>query len=1168
MANTLTLPKKKSSFLKSYVLNTGFIQKADKRKGIPKIKDGTDIDGNYVIIKIWERDKNSDDSDLREIWRNELRQLHRLSGYPGAAEYISELKETFEDELAFYIVISPGQKTFLATHLNKIKNTTPNDQDRIIFWANIKRAALGINILHSQGMLHRKVDEWAILTESHLNQEDFELTGFEWSMRLSSRTSQASESGASYSFIDDWKGLGKIAAKGLNLNLQRISDHRLSHSEVSSSVTTEEIVLIRELLQVKPSPKISQEDIEKSINEIEGRLLSRQNSGNQKLKIAFSIGENGKLSHIIKKLSNNKIESDALEDQLLFLENDLHTPTLIIPDSGNALIVGEQLTYFIKDYESPSDRSKSNWSIAYCEKAEQQRPIIKESTQTTAIGVNSLEFLSLANARREYAKPRARINTWRPLIQRPKQKGLKTGQSSHVQEFWLIQIIDYLFSLIDSHPIQITSVTSTDDDNNVITVSSRSDEQIEAITKLLDIKDTPASRLSDILNSEDRSSAWLIADSLFLGKNRRNDTNWHYVNEVKSDSYSFSGESPISKDGDYYLVSSEQKGNLTQFIRRAKSLKALAEHDELLQMLINPRGKIKNSHDDISDDSSFQSLDPSKQQALKKLISTLPLFLVQGPPGVGKTKLIKELVRRRHFEEPTDRFLLTAQSNSATNHLLDQVKELFQATEKPLIIRCGKNETEDGIPDLKKESADILNKLASSQIFSEASKHIQDKIIALKSQYQFSSSSTRNDAPRHTAATRTFEGLLLRSANFVFATTNSSELERLIEERAQFDWTIIEEAGKATGGELVSPLLLSYRRLMIGDHKQLPPFNSEKTRSILLNSNSLREALTLARPFISSELLDNTANELFNIPENPQEADTDETINFPEVCRRSIGKLFLFEQLIEDELEFQRENLSSKNKIASPLYIQHRMHPAIAEIVSQCFYNGDLKTSPERIEYCANTPTLTNFGSPPTSTQPPIIWIDMPWVQTTMGKKIGEDLPRYINEDEVNAVQIVLENLHNKKDEKESVAILSPYRRQVKKISEHLESQPKLMKHLFDNFSLSGTNSPCFTVDSFQGNEADIVIISLVRNNSAPTIKSSLGFLTDTRRTNVLLSRARNRLIIIGSLDFLDSSLSQARSEDDKEKVKSIQKLLTLIRTNDKKDVAIINYEIIQGWKI
>ena len=47
--------------------------------------------------------------------------------------------------------------------------------------------------------------------------------------------------------------------------------------------------------------------------------------------------------------------------------------------------------------------------------------------------------------------------------------------------------------------------------------------------------------------------------------------------------------------------------------------------------------------------------------------------------------------------------------------------------------------------------------------------------------------------------------MILRAANLVFATTNSAAVERLLEERSLFDWTIVEEAGKATGGELLSP---------------------------------------------------------------------------------------------------------------------------------------------------------------------------------------------------------------------------------------------------------------------------------------------------------------------------------------------------------------------------
>jgi AAA domain len=58
------------------------------------------------------------------------------------------------------------------------------------------------------------------------------------------------------------------------------------------------------------------------------------------------------------------------------------------------------------------------------------------------------------------------------------------------------------------------------------------------------------------------------------------------------------------------------------------------------------------------------------------------------------------------------------------------------------------------------------------------------------------------------------------------------------------------------------------------------------------------------------------------------------------------------------------------------------------------------------------------------------------------------------------------------------------------------------------------------TVDSFQGNEADLVILSLVRNNAGSGARA-LGFLRDKRRMNVALSRAKSKLVIVGSLSFL-----------------------------------------------
>jgi len=58
---------------------------------------------------------------------------------------------------------------------------------------------------------------------------------------------------------------------------------------------------------------------------------------------------------------------------------------------------------------------------------------------------------------------------------------------------------------------------------------------------------------------------------------------------------------------------------------------------------------------------------------------------------------------------------------------------------------------------------------------------------------------------------RSFEALVLQSANVLFSTTNSGHLERLIDDGALFDWTIVEEAAKATGSELLAPQLLSMR---------------------------------------------------------------------------------------------------------------------------------------------------------------------------------------------------------------------------------------------------------------------------------------------------------------------------------------------------------------------
>ena len=124
------------------------------------------------------------------------------------------------------------------------------------------------------------------------------------------------------------------------------------------------------------------------------------------------------------------------------------------------------------------------------------------------------------------------------------------------------------------------------------------------------------------------------------------------------------------------------------------------------------------------------------------------------------------------------------------------------------------------------------------------------------------------------------------------------------------------------------------------------------------------------------------------------------------------------------------------------------------------------------------------------------------------------------------------------------LAILSPYREQVIRLRRVVDDAIEGFEHLAGFETATRQDRYVETVDSFQGSEADIVIISLVRNNDHSNVKSALGFLSDFRRMNVLLSRARWQLILIGSIDFLTEILRLAKGTEEEPTVAFLQLLL------------------------
>ena len=187
-----------------------------------------------------------------------------------------------------------------------------------------------------------------------------------------------------------------------------------------------------------------------------------------------------------------------------------------------------------------------------------------------------------------------------------------------------------------------------------------------------------------------------------------------------------------------------------------------------------------------------------------------------------------------------------------------------------------------------------------------------------------------------------------------------------------------------------------------------------------------------------------------------------------------------------------------KPEVVTLLKTQYRMNEQIMRFSSDWFYGGMVEAAPQ-IKYRG----ILDFDNPMT-------WVDTADVD---GKEefVGESFGR-INRAEADLTLSVLQDYFTKigkqriLDERIDVGIISPYRAQVQLLRRLL-----CKKEFFKPYrGLVSVN----TVDGFQGQERDIIVISLVRANA----DGQIGFLSDLRRMNVAITRARMKLIILGDV--------------------------------------------------
>jgi superfamily I DNA and/or RNA helicase len=204
------------------------------------------------------------------------------------------------------------------------------------------------------------------------------------------------------------------------------------------------------------------------------------------------------------------------------------------------------------------------------------------------------------------------------------------------------------------------------------------------------------------------------------------------------------------------------------------------------------------------------------------------------------------------------------------------------------------------------------------------------------------------------------------------------------------------------------------------------------------------------------------------------------------------------------------------------------MNPALMEFPNREFYNGEIKAAKNLNKISINDITskigLENFIEKNESVQfreiekdlldpkIPFIFLNTSNINNRFEKRI-KDSTSLQNPLEADIINIMANIFLKSGFSSENIGIISPY-----------EDQRNLISSL--------TNIEVKTVDGYQGREKDIMIISTVRSNQ----KRDIGFLSDMRRLNVALTRARRKMIMVGDVNTLKSNETYYRLIQDSKK--------------------------------
>lgn len=459
---------------------------------------------------------------------------------------------------------------------------------------------------------------------------------------------------------------------------------------------------------------------------------------------------------------------------------------------------------------------------------------------------------------------------------------------------------------------------------------------------------------------------------------------------------------------------------------------------------------------------SGEGLKGAASDVVEEMLTSWPFFAVQGPPGTGKTTVTAKAVLEALKTDPGLRILVSAQSHYALDNLGD------------VLLSRIENEGMQEVQALRVASPMTRGKVTGrlqGHLLSELTSRCLEKIreecgrrLRQGGDLPGIAAVLRDWMQESARAELELEERIRLGANLVFATTGAAT-ERYLgmgSGNDAFDWVIVEEAAKAWPTELAMPLVFGLRWTLIGDHLQLGAFGGREVEAFL----------------------DRCAA-------SPHE-------DLREHGDRKHVYLRIFSTFAS--LFAPRSKDPDRPRAIRSLDLQFRMPREIADMVSLAFYRGELETNPSLavVPPCLREPDWLAGRH--------LVWLDT-------GRSATEE-PLWVNRQEARIVARLVrqfEPLEPRPPLREQLVILSPYLAQNRLLRDELP--PELRDRVF-------------TVDSFQGREAEIVVVSLVRSNEEITQHGRVGFMVSPERVNVMFSRARNLLVIVGSFDhFADSGV-------------------------------------------